>query len=69
MESHDFLPSDHSAHFIRDLVREQLELSAIVASYDEGRGYPPYAPRMMASLPLYGYSRGVYSSRRLARAC
>jgi hypothetical protein len=24
---HDFVPSDHSAHFIRDLVCEQLDLS------------------------------------------
>jgi transposase len=66
---HDFVPSDHSAHFIRDLVCEQLDLSVIVESYDEARGNPPYDPRMMTSLLLYGYSRGVYSSRRLARGC
>ncbi len=65
----DFVPADHVAHFIRDLVREDLDLSAIVASYDEVRGYPPYDPWMMTALLLYGYSRGVYSSRRLARAC
>jgi transposase len=66
---HDFVPADHPAHFIRDLVREDLDLSAIVAAYDEARGYPPYDPWMMTALLLYGYSRGVYSSRRLARAC
>jgi transposase len=66
---HDFVPADHPAHFVRDLVREQLDLSAIVESYDEARGYPPYDPWMMTALLLYGYSRGVYSSRRLARAC
>ena len=66
---HDFVPADHPAHFVRDLVRDQLDLSAIVESYDETRGYPPYDPWMMTALLLYGYSRGVYSSRKLARAC
>src|SRR5262245_43530821 len=65
----DFVPPEHVAHFIRDLVCEQLDLSAILASYEELRGYPPFDPRMMTALLLYGYSRGVYSSRRLARAC
>ena len=66
---HDFVPADHVAHFVRDLVREDLDLTAIVASYDEARGYPPYDPWMMTALLLYGYSRGVYSSRRLAPGC
>ena len=66
---HDFVPADHPAHFVRDLVREALDLSAIIEAYDEVRGYPPYDPWMMTALLLYGYSRGVYSSRRLARAC
>jgi transposase len=65
----DFVPPEHVAHFVRDLVCEQLDLSAIFASYGELRGYPPFDPRMMTALLLYGYSRGIYSSRRLARAC
>jgi transposase len=63
------VPADHPAHFVRELVREALDLSAITDSYEEARGYPPYDPSMMTALLLYGYSRGVYSSRRLARAC
>lgn len=66
---HDFVPAGHLAHFVRDTVREGLDLSAIVACYDEERGQPPYHPGMMVALLLYGYSRGVYSSRRLAGAC
>lgn len=66
---HDFVPAGHPAHLIRDLVREELDLSAILAGYAEERGQPPYHPAMMTALLLYGYSRGVYSSRRLARAC
>jgi transposase len=66
---HDLVPAGHVAHFVRDTVRETLDLAAILASYDEERGYPPYHPAMMVALLLYGYSRGVYSSRALARAC
>ncbi|GJE13603.1 hypothetical protein FOHLNKBM_4667 [Methylobacterium longum] len=32
-------------------------------------GYPPYHPGMMVALLLDDYSRGLYSSRQLARAC
>jgi transposase len=65
----EFVPEGHVAHFVRNLVREELDLSAILAAYGEERGYPPYHPVMMTALLLYGYSRGVYSSRRLERAC
>ena len=66
----DFVPADHVAHFVRDTVREQLDLSEIIAPYEkEERGYPPYHPVMMTALLLYGYCQGVYSSRRIAKAC
>lgn len=65
----DFVPAGHFSHFVRDLVREQLDLSAITGDYPEARGYPPYDPRMMTALLLYAYCQGVYSSRRMARSC
>jgi len=65
----EFVPEGHVAHFVRNLVRDELDLSAILAGYGEERGYPPYHPVMMTALLLYGYSRGVYASRRLERAC
>src|SRR5665213_3052470 len=66
----DFVPPDHIAHFIRDTVREQLDLSAVLAPYEkEERGYPPYNPVMMTALLLYAYCQGVNSSRRIARGC
>lgn len=65
----DFVPKDHLAYFIRDLVREELDLGAIFEHYAELRGYPPYHPAMMTALLLYGYSRGVFSSRRIEQAC
>jgi len=65
----DFVPAKHVAHFVRETVRTDLDLGAIFACYSEERGYPPYHPAMMVALLLYGYSRGVYSSRQLERAC
>jgi transposase len=66
----DFVPAEHVAHFVRDTVREQLDLSDIMAPYEqEERGYPPYHPVMMTALLLYAYCQGVYSSRRIAKAC
>jgi transposase len=65
----DLVPAGHMAHFIRDTVRNALDLSRIIGSYDEERGYPPYHPGMMVALLLYAYSQGVYSSRRIARGC
>ena len=65
----DVVPAGHVAHFVRDTVCNALDLSAIMASYGEERGYPPYHPGMMVALLLYAYSQGVYSSRRIARGC
>lgn len=65
----EFVPAGHPAHLVRDIVREELDLSAILAAYTEPRGYPPYHPAMMVALLLYAYSQGIYSSRRIARGC
>ena len=49
-------------------VADQLDLSAIAARYEqERRGGPPYHPRMMVKVLLYGYCTGVASSRRIAQ--
>jgi transposase len=65
----DLVPRGHIAHFVRDTVRTGLDLSCIMDSYDEERGFPPYHPGMMVALLLYAYSQGVYSSRKIARGC
>ena len=65
----DWLPEDHLARVIDVLVEQELDLSPILASYAEERGYPPYDPRLMLKLLLYGYATGVCSSRRLETAC
>jgi transposase len=65
----DLVPAGHMAHFVRDTVRDGLDLSGILNCYEEERGYPPYHPGMMVALLLYAYSQGLYSSRRIARGC
>jgi hypothetical protein len=40
-----------------------------LASYKGEKGQPPYHPAMMVALLLYGYAVGIYSSRRIAKAC
>ena len=63
----EWLPDDHLAYFISDVV-DQLELFEITARYErESRGGPPYHPRMMVKVLLYGYCVGVASSRRIAQ--
>ncbi|MCC6966849.1 MAG: IS5/IS1182 family transposase, partial [Nitrospira sp.] len=48
----DLVPEGHLAHFVRDTVRDSLDLSAIVDTYTEARGFPPYDPIMMTALLL-----------------
>jgi transposase len=62
----DWVPEDHLARFVSDLV-ETLDLSAVEETYAEERGYPPYHPRMMTKVLLYAYATGTYSSRKIAR--
>ena len=65
----DYVPSDHLARFVVGLVRESLDLKEIEGSYRSEVGQPPFDPRLMTALMLHGYASGLYSSRRLARAC
>ncbi len=63
----EWLPPDHLSYFISDIV-DHLDLSAITSVYErESRGGPPYHPRMMVKVLLYGYCIGVASSRRIAQ--
>lgn len=64
----DWLPANHLVYLIMDVV-SSLDFSSIYTSYRSSvGGRPPYDPRMMISLLLYGYATGVRSSRKLERA-
>ena len=65
---HDWLPEGHLAYFVRETIQE-LDLSAILDTYDSSKGgYPAYHPVMMTQLLAYGYCVGVRSSRKIERA-
>src|SRR3989442_4352072 len=65
----EWVPEGDLAHFISDLVESgTLDLSAIYADYEEERGFPPYDPRLMVKLLLYGYASGVTASCKLEQA-
>lgn len=65
----DWVPDGDLAHFVSDLVDSGvLDLSAIYDDYVEERGFPPYDPRLMVKLLIYGYAVAITSSRKLERA-
>lgn len=63
----EWLPADHLARFVVEIV-EQLDFAPLVKQY-RGSGSAAYHPQMLASLLIYGYATGTYSSRMIERAC
>lgn len=60
-----WLPEDHLALFISDVV-DALDLSEIADKYYRcNGGQPAYHPAMMVKLLFYGYCVGIRSSRRI----
>ena len=62
----EWLPGDHLARFVVDIV-DQLDLSTLTRQY-RGAGSAAYHPSMLLALLIYGYATGTYSSRRIERA-
>ena len=65
----DWIPADDPARWVDDLVEQGLDLAPFYDDYTEARGAPPYDPRLMLKLLIYGYSNGITSSRELERRC
>jgi len=66
----DWLPDGHLALFVSDVI-DGLDLSKMLSSYDspDGKGAPPYHPKMLLKVLIYGYASGTFSSRKLAAKC
>src|SRR5512132_533134 len=65
----DWLPSDHLAWFILDVV-DQLDLGSFLRTYRaDGHGHPAYDPKTLLGVLLYAYAIGVRSSRQIQRRC
>lgn len=63
----DWLPEDHLAWFVLDVVAE-LDLTGFLAGYRaDGRGGAAYDPAMMLAVLIYAYCTGERSSRRIER--
>jgi transposase len=65
------IAADHPARAIWELVG-RLDLSLFydsVKAVEGGAGQPPFDPRLMVSLWVYGLSRGISSARELAEWC
>ncbi len=67
-EPRQWLPKGHLALFLEEAVG-MVDLKKITRRYRKGRGPRAYHPRMLLTVLLYGYCRGVYSSRKIASAC
>lgn len=63
----EWLPADHLAYFVSDVVTE-LDLTPIVKTYGGvTRGNAPYDPRLLVTILLYAYAVGIPASRQIAR--
>jgi len=64
----DWLPEDHLARFISDVV-DDLDLTDILEYYEkEFRGAPPYDPKMMVKVRIYADTVGKPSSRVIQKS-
>jgi transposase len=65
----EWLPANHLAWFILDVV-DQLDLGPFLKAYRaDGHGRAAYAPRMLLAVLLYAYCTGLRSSRKIERRC
>lgn len=62
----DWLPEDHLARFIVDIV-DKLNFTCVYQQY-KGVGSTAYDPKLLLSLLFYGYSTGIFSSRKIEKA-
>src|SRR5262245_15268530 len=62
----DWLPDDHLARFVVEVI-EQMDLSELTRKY-AGRGSAAHHPAVLLGLLIYGYASGVHSSRKIERA-
>jgi len=62
----DWLPENHLARFVVEIV-EELDLTSYYSQYGT-TGSTPYDPGMLLSLLFYGYATGVFSSRKIESA-
>ncbi len=63
----DLLSKDHECYLYEDIF-QQLDTSDLESSYSV-LGQHAYHPKLIVSILIYAYSRGVFSSREIQRRC
>jgi transposase len=63
----DLLSQDHECYLYAELF-EQLDTARVESLYSI-KGQHAYHPRLIVSILIYAYSRGVFSSRQIERRC
>ena len=65
----DYVPEDHLSRFIVALVRRASTFPRSRPATRASSASRRSIRRMMTALLLYGYASGIYSSRRIEKAC
>jgi transposase len=63
----DLLPAGHECYLYADLF-QQLDTTPLESGYSV-KGQNAYHPKLIVSILIYAYSRGVFSSRQIERRC
>jgi transposase len=63
----DLLSKDNDCYLFDDLF-QQLDTTAVEKKYQH-KGQHAYHPKLIVSILIYAYSRGVFSSREIERRC
>jgi transposase len=63
----DLLDADHECYLYKDIF-QQLDTTELESRYSE-LGQHAYHPKLIVSILIYAYSRGVFSSREIERRC
>ncbi|MCP4398184.1 MAG: IS1182 family transposase, partial [bacterium] len=63
----DLLSKDHECYLYEDIF-QQLDTSELESNYSE-LGQHAYHPKLIVSILIYAYSRGVFSSREIEKRC
>lgn len=62
------VPEDDSVRLLSQIV-EELDLTSLYQAYSLSGRNPAVPPRVMLKIMLYAYMEGIYSSRKIEKAC